>query len=197
MAHGNSHPEFTEEERRILFSFARQALVSVVALTTLPTPDLETLPPALTKPGSCFVTLSRQGKLRGCTGSLVATSPLLVEVIRCTAQTATNDPRFEPIGSNELDDLDIEISVLTPSQVLQVEAPAHLPSLIRPGVDGVTLYHGRRRATFLPQVWERIPDPEDFLGMLCRKMNLPPSAWLEPGITVETYQAVTLVDEAA
>ena len=101
---------------------------------------------------------------------------------------AAHDPRFLPVGPGELPDIKIEISVLTEPQQLSFSDPIELRHLLRPGVDGVTLRRDMYRATFLPQVWEHIPDTTRFLDMLCQKMGLPPRSWTRPGMVVETYQ---------
>ena len=181
-------PDLSLDEQRSLLALAREAIDAAVANRSPPQPDLQSLSPALTRPAACFVTLHSQGALRGCTGTLVAELPLALDVRRCAIQTATNDPRFDPIQPGEMDTLEIEISVLTQPQALQIDDPAALSELIRPDVDGVTLYHGSRRATFLPQVWERIHDPVEFLDMLCRKMGLSTGAWRLPGMAAEVYQ---------
>jgi len=133
------------------------------------------------------VTLQEHGELRGCIGSLVAQVPLAVEVVRMAGQAA-HDPRFPPVGPDELPDIEIEISVLTEPQRLSFSDPIELRRLLRPGIDGVTLRRDTHRATFLPQVWEHIPDTTKFLDMLCQKMGLPARSWTQPGMIVETYQ---------
>ncbi len=185
------------EERDILLKLAREAVTATAENKPLPVPDLEHLPPALREPAACFVTLHRQdtGDLRGCTGVLVAQSPLAIEVVRTAAQTARRDPRFPPVAPNEVDDLEIEISILTPPQPLEVPNPEDLPRLIRPGIDGVTLYRPPFRATFLPQVWQTIPDPVEFLDMLSLKMGLTRGAWRLPGMRVEVYQVEEFSDK--
>jgi len=176
------------EERRCLLKLARQSIEAAARGARLPEVDLDSLPPSLREPKACFVTLHKHGDLRGCTGVLVARSPLAQEVIHTAAQTALNDPRFLPVTPDEVPQLDIEISVLTPPQRLDVPSPEALPRLVRPGIDGVTLIRGSHRATFLPQVWERIPDPVVFLDMLCEKMGLPARSWLVTPMEVEVYQ---------
>ncbi len=183
-----SIPKLSTEEKRLLLSLAREAVTCAAADAPLPRVELDKLPPALREPAACFVTLHKHGELRGCTGVLVAQMPLAQEVVRTAATTALHDPRFPPVRPEEVPQLDIEISVLTEPQPLKVSNPADLPHHLRPGVDGVTLYLRPYRATFLPQVWERIPDPVDFLDMLCRKMGLPPRSWLDPQMQVEVYQ---------
>jgi AmmeMemoRadiSam system protein A len=133
--------------------------------------------------------------LRGCTGVLVARTPLVNEVIQTAAQTALQDPRYLPVTPDEADSLDIEISVLTPTQPLLLANPEELPDMIRPGIDGVMLSKDARRATFLPQVWERIPNPVDFLNMLCRKMGFPSNEWRFPGMIAEVYQVEQFSDK--
>lgn len=178
-------------ERVLLLRLARDSIACAVSGAPLPQVDLECLPPTLTKPRACFVTLTERdsGALRGCTGVLTANLPLAQEVIRTAAETALHDPRFEPVMPIELDGLRVEISLLTPPVPLDVEHPDDIPRLLRPGIDGVTLtYRTRCRATFLPQVWEKLPDPVEFLDRLCLKMGLPPGTWREPGMEVEVYQ---------
>lgn len=180
----------TETEQQALLVLARQSIMA--SACGLHPPAVEPgLPAALLELGACFVTINRSttGELRGCTGVLVAQAPLAEEVIRTAAQTACADPRFEPVRPDEVDDLTIEISVLTPPQPLEFNTPAELPHLIRPGIDGVTLiFHRAYRATFLPQVWEKIADPIEFLDRLCMKMGLPAGAWRWPGMCAEVYQ---------
>jgi AmmeMemoRadiSam system protein A len=170
---------------------AREAIAAAAAGQSLPELDLDSLPPPLRRPAACFVTINKAGVLRGCTGALVAEKPLALEVVRVAAQTATSDPRFGPVASDEVEALEVELSILTQPRPLSFSDPADLAKQIRPGVDGVTLYQGWRRATFLPQVWQRIPEPEDFLGMLCRKMGLTSTAWRLAGLSAEVYQAIS------
>lgn len=178
----------SQEERQILLKLARESVRAAAGKKPLPQPDLGVLPPHLTTDGACFVTLYRGRDLRGCTGTLVARVPLAEEVVQTAAQTAMYDPRFAPVSPAEVDGLTIEISVLTPPARLEFDDPRDLPKLIRPGIDGVTLYRGHFRATFLPQVWEKIPDPTHFLDMLSQKMGLPARAWTQRGISAEVYQ---------
>jgi AmmeMemoRadiSam system protein A len=182
-------------ERRLLLELARQSIISAAESKPLPSVDIEEMPLCLREYRACFVTLHKEGMLRGCTGVLVARSPLVNEVIQTAAQTALQDPRFLPVIPGEADSLDIEISVLTPTQPLALSTPEELPHLIRPGIDGVTLSKNARRATFLPQVWERVPDPVIFLNMLCRKMGFPPNEWRYPGMRAEVYQVEQFSDQ--
>lgn len=188
----HEHPDaLPREAQLVLLRLARDTITAAAHGHPPPQVALDCLPPALCQPGACFVTISwkRTGELRGCTGVLRPELSLVEEVIRSAARTALSDPRFTPVCPDELDLLDIEISVLTPPQALEFTDPASLPGLLRPGIDGVTLsYRDQCRATFLPQVWEKIPEPDAFLGRLCLKMGLPRDLWRQPGMAVEVYQ---------
>jgi AmmeMemoRadiSam system protein A len=160
-------------------------------------PDLQTVPPVLREPRACFVTLhTRRGDLRGCTGTLVARQPLAHEVSQIAVQTAFYDPRFPPVQAHELSGLVIEVSILTPPVELRFERPEQIPRLLRPHVDGVVLTVGARRATFLPQVWERAPDPQEFLDLLCYKMGAPPGSWRHGDVHVDIYQTIIVEEES-
>ena len=131
----------------------------------------------LEAPGASFVTLTSGrapgGALRGCIGSLVARRPLREDVEANAVAAALHDPRFPPLTARELDDVVVEVSVLSAPAVLPAADEAELLARLRPGVDGVVLSASGRRATFLPQVWEQLPDPADFLARLRRKAGLP------------------------
>lgn len=154
------------------------------------------LPPALQAQGACFVTLLRRedGRLRGCTGTLLPRQALAAEVVYSTVNTALNDPRFEPVRTAEVAGLQIEISILSDPQPLKYKNAAELLKKLRPHVDGVTLSLGAARGTFLPQVWERYPNPDHFLSALCHKMSFPPEAWQTERFKVETYQAQKFIE---
>jgi len=143
--------------------------------------------PALLEPGASFVTLTCDGELRGCIGSLEARRPLGEDVAANAIAAASRDLRFSPVERNELEHIRVEVSVLTRPRLLQFADERELLQSLRPGVDGVLLSAHGRSATFLPQVWEQLPDPRMFLGALKRK------AGLEPGVaatemTIATYQ---------
>lgn len=190
---------YTVAEQAALLALSRATLIAITSHAPLPPVDLDKLPPALAAPRACFVTLRRQqdGILRGCTGVLTPRRPLAEEVVAITQQTALNDPRFPPVQASEVTRLHIEISVLTPPYPLDYDGPDDLLRKLRPGIDGVTLQLGARRATFLPQVWERYPDPVEFLSLLADKMGCAPSAWQDPALEVEVYQAIVVEEEPA
>jgi AmmeMemoRadiSam system protein A len=136
------------------------------------------VPPAwLQEPGASFVTLTQAGALRGCIGSLEAHRSLLADVRANAVAAALRDPRFPPLRAEELPQTRIEVSLLSAAEDMEITSEADAVARLRPGVDGVVLQYGRARGTFLPQVWESLPRPEDFLAQLKRKAGLPPDFW--------------------
>lgn len=178
----------SELERVILLKIAREAVEAAAARKRLPTIKLEELPEKLREMGAAFVTLTESGRLRGCIGGLEASQPLARDVQEHAAAAAVEDFRFTPVRPDETASLHIEISRLTPAMKLEYESPADLPGLLHPAIDGVILSDGRRRATFLPQVWEKIPRCEDFLSQLCQKMGAPHDVWQKKQLEIWTYQ---------
>jgi AmmeMemoRadiSam system protein A len=185
----------TSSERQQLLSLARLSIQRVVCGEDLPEVDIDILPPALREDGVCFVTLTTYGDLRGCIGGLEATQPLALDVVQHAAAAATEDYRFFPVRPEELTHLHIEISRLTPAVPLEYEDPMDLPGLLHPGVDGVVLRDGIRRSTFLPQVWEKLPDPVMFLSHLCQKMGAPGDLWRRKVLKVEIYHVEEFHEE--
>jgi hypothetical protein len=124
-----------------------------------------------------FVTLRRHGELRGCVGGLEPDAVLRLDLPRHARAAAFEDPRFPPLRLEELDGLRIEVSLLTPSESIHADSEADVLAALRPGVDGVILTAGNRRATFLPQVWHEIASATEFLRHLKLKAGLHPDAW--------------------
>lgn len=135
------------------------------------------LPDALGAPGASFTTLRREGRLRGCCGTLEAHQALAADVAYSAFQAAFRDTRFEPVRRDEIAGMHLEISVLSPMQPLRVGDEQDLLRQLEPGVDGLVIVEGIRRATFLPKVWETLPEPQEFLGQLKLKCGLPPDYW--------------------
>ena len=178
----------SEGERSYLLKIARESLEKSVNGLPLPHLDLNSLPPLLRAPGASFVTLTFKGQLRGCIGALEPYQSLAEDVREHAVAAALQDYRFPPVQPNEVADIEIEISHLTPSMILKYENPAELLKQLRPRIDGVVLRDGMRRATFLPQVWENIPDAEEFLAHLCVKMGAPADLWFRKKLDVRIYQ---------
>lgn len=133
--------------------------------------------PWLQELGASFVTLTQQGQLRGCIGSLQAHRPLLLDVKTNALAAAFQDPRFSPLAVHELEHTDVEVSLLSPMQPLAFTSEADALAQLRPGVDGVVFEYDRYRSTFLPQVWEQLPHTHEFVAHLKRKAGLPPNFW--------------------
>jgi len=124
-----------------------------------------------------FVTLQKQGELRGCIGRLEAARPLAEDIAGNAYSAAFEDPRFQPLHESELDGLEIHLSLLTPSEPLAFTSEQDLLDQLRPGEDGLILAEGSRRGTFLPSVWEQLTTPRQFLEHLKLKAGLPASYW--------------------
>lgn len=137
----------------------------------------EDFPEALRNPGAVFVTLELHGRLRGCIGSCVARRPLVEDVAENAYAAAFRDPRFPPLTRSVLAELDLHLSLLTPPERLPSESREGLLRILRPGLDGLLLEEPPRLSTFLPRVWEALPDPEAFLEELLLKAGLPGAYW--------------------
>jgi uncharacterized protein len=178
----------TSDERTALLHFARQALEEGVKGDPLLPIDSSTLPAALQAIGASFVTLTIKGDLRGCIGALEASQPLVEDVREHAVSAALQDYRFPPVTPAELPEIEIEISRLTPTRPLEYDTPQELLQRLQPFVDGVVLKYGGRRATFLPQVWDKLPNPDVFLSHLCQKMGTPANLWQHKKLEVLTYR---------
>jgi AmmeMemoRadiSam system protein B/AmmeMemoRadiSam system protein A len=178
---------YRQEERKLLLELARKSLDAAARGEKAP-PVPAAISESLRQPRACFVTLTIDGQLRGCIGSLAPEEPLAEAVVRRARSAALEDPRFPPVTPDEVKRTHIEISVLSLPRPLEFASPEDLLAKLRPGVDGVVLSVGPERATYLPQVWKEIPSKEEFLGSLSRKAGLDASAWKSPEAKVETYQ---------
>lgn len=182
--------QLTANEKEQLLIIAREAIRAAVSETKQPDVNLGACSPMLKADGACFVTLTKKanGQLRGCIGTLEAYQPLAFDVRDHAVAAALEDFRFNPVTVNELDTIAIEISRLTAPQKVDYVDPTELKSKIRPGIDGVVIKDGRLRATFLPQVWEKIPDFESFMSQLCYKMGVDGGYWRKKVMDVFVYQ---------
>ena len=145
-------------------------------------------PEALQREGASFVTLKRpDGSLRGCIGTLEARQPLVTDVAEHAHAAAFRDPRFQPLAADELDEVHLELSVLSRPEPLPVASEAELLAALQPGEDGLILEDGVHRGTFLPAVWESLPEPVDFVRQLKRKAGLPSDYW-SPSLTIKRYR---------
>lgn len=166
----------------VLLKLAREAIAAEFGHPLPPAPDLAWLQ----SPGATFVTLTQQGNLRGCIGSLAAYRPLLQDIRSNAVAAAFRDPRFDPLSESELAMTRVEVSLLSPSQPVTFNDEQDALSQLRPGIDGVILEYRHYRSTFLPQVWEQLPHPADFMSQLKRKAGLPGDFWA-PEILLSRY----------
>ncbi len=170
------------ERGKILVPIARAAISRALKI---PIAADETAP-WLAEHGACFVTLTQHGELRGCIGSLQAHRPLLDDVKSNAVSAALHDPRFMPLSAAELNITKIEISLLSPAQAMNFRDEADALAQLRPHVDGVIFQFSQYRSTFLPQVWEQLPQPREFMAHLKHKAGLPVDFW-SPEVKLARY----------
>ena len=140
----------------------------------------------LQEAGASFVTLTQQGQLRGCIGTLQAHRSLLADVKANAVAAALHDPRFAPLAVTELERTEIEVSLLSPMQPMRFDSEAQALEQLQPGIDGVVFEFERYRSTFLPQVWEQLPSASDFMAHLKHKAGLRPDFWAA-GVRLHRY----------
>jgi len=160
-----------------LLDIARQSIASGLRDGEPIAVDPTAYPAELAEWRATFVTLRRASELRGCIGGLVASRPLVVDIAHHAFRAAFRDHRFAPLEADEFDELEIDISILSPLEPVSVHSEGALLELIRPGVDGLVVKDGTRQGTFLPAVWESLSEPSAFWRELKRKAGIPPDAW--------------------
>ena len=185
---GSMNDKLALEEKQTLLRLARQALDKGVRGEKLPALDAGSMTPRLRDQGASFVTLTISGQLRGCIGTLEPYQSLAQDVREHAVDAALKDPRFPPVAPEELDQIEIEVSRLTVPERIVYQDAEDLLTKLRPGLDGVLLRNGPRRATFLPQVWEKLPEKAEFLDNLCYKMGEAPGAWRRKHFEVWVYR---------
>ena len=168
--------EFLSGDRALLLSIAKRSLEHGLAHGTHLTVSPDDYPPALQSQRATFVTLKMQGELRGCIGGLEPQWPLVEDVARHAFAAGFHDPRFPPLSKTECQSVALHIAVLSPRKPLDFSDEAELIASLRPGIDGLVIARGSRRATFLPAVWESLRDPAQFLAELKRKAGIPPAS---------------------
>ena len=169
--------DLNPEERAALLGIARESIRHGLETGRSLKPDLEALPARLRETGGTFVTLKKRGDLRGCIGTLEPYQPLATDVAEHAFDAAFRDPRFPPLTADEYDTLELDISILGEPEELAFTGQQDLVRQLRPGIDGLILQEGARRGTFLPSVWEQLPEPAMFLAHLKRKAGLPLDYW--------------------
>jgi AmmeMemoRadiSam system protein A len=178
----------SEPAQNLLLALARRTLIDCTSGRALPHLGSSEMPDEVAPLRACFTTLTRGGVLRGCIGQLRATQPLWRAVIDSTAGAAMRDPRFAAVRSEEVGEIKIEVSVLGQASGLEYSTPGELLNKIRPGIDGLVLNCGSRTSTFLPKVWEKLPDPVSFLEQLSLKAGLDKDAWQREDALISVYE---------
>ena len=188
MAHMSSTDEktFNEAQRKILLEIARAAIKHGLEQNEPLHIDPAAYDPVLQEKSAAFVTLHLDHQLRGCIGHLEAIQPLILDVAENAYSAAFRDPRFPPLTGREFPDLEIHLSILSPPEPITFTSEEELLEQIRPNIDGLILEEGYRRGTFLPSVWESLPDKRDFLSHLKMKAGMSPNYWSDD-IKVSRY----------
>lgn len=192
MSTAETSTQITEEQGQRLLQVARRTIGA--RLGTLEEPDMivsdrDIAEPDFQEKRGTFVTLKTRGQLRGCMGCLTPSETILEGIQHNAINAAFKDPRFPALTPVELEQATIDISILTSPRELEYSDGNDLLEKLKPGVDGVIIKKGMARATFLPQVWEQLSGPQDFLAHLCRKAGLSPDEWQKGGLDVSIYQA--------
>jgi AmmeMemoRadiSam system protein A len=176
-----------------LLQLARRSIKHGLA-TGKPVPViLDDFPGTLQQPGAAFVTLHKEQQLRGCIGNLNAHQPLVINVADNAFNAAFKDPRFPALAASELAVLKLEVSVLTPYELMDIDSEADLVELLQPHVDGIVLEEGYHHSTFLPSVWEQLPDKRQFLTHLKVKAGLPANYWSQ-SLKVFRYRTISYAE---
>ncbi len=184
-----SDQQISNENRKFLLDIARKTIEKKNKDEILSKIAVEKLDRVLNEKRGCFVTLTINGNLRGCIGYILPIEPLYKAVIDNAHNAAFSDPRFPQVREAEVKGLKLEISVLTVPKPLEYKDASDLLNKLTCLKDGVIIKKGFRSATFLPQVWEELPEKEDFLGHLCLKAGFKPDEWKNSSLEVEIYNA--------
>lgn len=187
----DAHPFGLPDTGPAILDLARAAVRHAVDSGGTLQPVAADLPQDLMQPGACFITLERSGKLRGCIGSLTAREPLAENIADNSHGAARRDPRFPAVHADELDELTVSVSILCPLEPFPFTSEADLISKLRPGIDGLVLEKNGCRGTFLPQVWDDLPDPAQFVSALKTKSGLDAAAPLA-GARAWRYRTIGL-----
>jgi len=185
---------FTNEQKSIILNIAKDAIKeAILNVNIIDKEKLIASNPWLKQKGAVFVTINEFNALRGCIGSIIAHRSLIDDIIYNAKAAALNDPRFKPISKEELNNLNVEVSILTPPKLLPYSDIDDLRKKIRVGVDGVIINLNGYQATYLPSVWEQVKNFDDFFSSLCVKAGLHPTC-LKQHPTIYTYEAIKIED---
>lgn len=185
--------ELNQEQRDDLLRIARRSIEQGFDTQIPLQVELSEYAPALREPAAVFITLTRAGELRGCIGSLEVRDPLAQAIATSAWNSAFRDSRFEPLQRDELEQLCIEVSILSPMETLHPDSRARLLQILRPGIDGLWLEDAGRRATFLPKVWDKIGSAEAFVEQLLLKAGFAADYWSD-SMCVRRYSTLTFAE---
>ncbi|MCX8178231.1 MAG: AmmeMemoRadiSam system protein A [Candidatus Aenigmarchaeota archaeon] len=181
--------EYTNQDKKFLLNLARKSIEYFLEKRELL--NIENVNEKLKQKKGVFVTLEKNGMLRGCIGTIQPIDPLYIAVIKNAVSAAFYDPRFHPVDYDEMNDIEIEISILTEPKKIIYKNVDELLKKIKIGKDGLIIKSGFKSATFLPQVWEKIPDKKLFLSELCLKASLPADEWKKSKLEVFKYNVIS------
>lgn len=185
---------FLPAQQQQMLSLARDSIKHGLHHHSPKPVELDSYAPLLQQPGCCFVTLHKSGKLRGCIGALAPSQPLIKDIADHAYAAAFEDPRFPKLMAHELAELQIEISVLTPQVELSFASEEELLAQLTPFEDGLTLEDKHYRGTFLPVVWQQLPEKINFLRQLKLKAGMPPNYW-SPTLKAYRYHSVMIREQ--
>jgi len=179
-------PWLLDDYGQLLLQIARAAISNALRRPMAAPEPAGQAAQVLNAPGASFVTLNQREQLRGCIGSLQAHRPLIQDIRANAVAAALRDPRFAPLTLAEFNITTVEVSVLSAMQPMPFASEADALAQLRPGVDGVVFEFGRYRSTFLPQVWEQLPNAAEFMAHLKHKAGLAPDFWA-PEVRLQRY----------
>jgi hypothetical protein len=185
----------TKEEENFLLKIAAEAIKEHLLNNKKIQVKESEVPAGAKTAACCFVTLRKDGELRGCIGSLTTRQPLYLDVIDNAINAGFKDPRFFPLEEDDLDDLKISISVLSPTRPISFNSPLEIITYFEKNKCGAVIKNGKNQATYLPSVWKELPDVRAFLGSLCEKAGLSSHAWQDKGTTFEVFDAQVFGEE--
>ncbi len=185
----------SENEGKGLLKVARETIESKLFKSKEPQIDWNSMPDIYKHKLGTFVTITIEDNLRGCIGHIIPRETLIEGIKINAVNAAFKDPRFLPLTKDEFENIEIEVSVLTPPERLSYTDAEDLLKKLRPGVDGVIIKKEFNESTFLPQVWEQLPDKKEFLAHLCLKAGLSPNEWQAGKLQVSTYQVQAFKEE--
>ena len=183
--------DISTDDSRTLLSTAKQSIEYGLQHKAAMPVNLNDYSELLQSQAACFVTLNLNQQLRGCIGTLEAYRALITDVSEHAFDAAFRDPRFSPLTAQELPLLEIHISILTPSEVMNISSEQDLIDQLQPGIDGLIIDDGIHRATFLPSVWEQLPEAKDFLNHLKRKAGMDANHWSD-SIKASRYTTISI-----